>query len=58
LGVFHHNTTFLLPDWSDDTPNPDGTLNTTSLRLGVYGAIGFGQGKFSITTKFLQGAER
>nr|CAB3219629.1 multidrug resistance-associated protein 1-like [Phallusia mammillata] len=32
-----------LSQWSNDPINPDGTQNSTSLRLGVYAGVGFGQ---------------
>lgn len=37
-----------LSAWSNDKPNPDGTQDTSlrNLRLGVYGAFGFGQAFF------------
>jgi len=47
-------TPFLPPEWSDDKLNPDGTSNTTNLRLAGYAGIGFGQGEFQL----FQTAER
>ena len=42
-------TNIWLSEWSNDQPEPDGTQDTAlrDLRLGVYGGLGGGQGKFN-----------
>ena len=48
-------TNIWLSEWSNDKPEPDGTQDTAlrDLRLGVYGALGGGQGNFKTVFCFI-----